>query len=204
MNPETDTVTQVRLAEGRIVTVIQPGARMRGSRNARLSEDSFRAYESHIREAITAWPKETCFAVPVGMSPNTFEHRLRAAIQALIVFGYEPELQKQLATIRGEIVVSQDNEGKNVWIREKAARGRPVQMHRGEVGVRQLPPIAQTILPNPTEEVLRAYLVLAAAGQRTDPIQFRGKIAETLVTTLQNEFDTAFVYDEVSDLTTML
>jgi len=59
-------------------------------------------------------------------------------------------------------------------------------------------------LPTPTEDVLRAYLTLGAAGHRTEPVQFKGQVPADLQSRLMASFDTAFAYDEVADITTMI
>ena len=200
-NPLTDLVSTV-VRDGRTITVIQPGGRIARSKNWRLNEDAFRRYESHLREAIDAWPRETKFAVPAGMSPNTFEHRLRDALQALKLFGYEPGLQTQLAAIREELTVSQDTSGTSVWIRARQRAGRPIQMHTME---NERPNASFGLIhPNPTEQVLKAYCILGAAGHRSEPIQFRGRIDAALIDTFQQQYDTAFAYDEATDVTTMI
>lgn len=202
MNPQTDLSTQVRLSSGHIVEVIQPGGRLVRSKNWRLNETAFRNYEAHIRLAIDEWPRETPFVIPNGMSPNTFEHRLRDALQALKLFGYDAQLQQKLLAIREELMVSMDQEGKQVWIRAKGKQGRPVQIHKGE---HQRPGMTYSAVhPNPDAETLQALCVLASKGVRTEPVRFKGKITGELQAALELQFDTAFVYDEQADVTTML
>lgn len=202
MNPLTDLSTKVLRPDGSIVEVIQPGARLVRSKNWRLNEDAYRRYEAHIREAIKVWPTETKFAIPNGMSPNTFEHRLRDALQAIKLFGYDADVQVALANIREELVVSMDPAGDAVWIRARGSRGRPVQLQTqpndrpGFIGA--------VILPSPDEETVRAYCVLGKVGHRTEPVQFKGRLTATLVDILLTQYDVAFAYDEAADVTTMI
>ena len=203
MNPLTDKQSTL-IIHGKPVTVIQPGGKIARSTNWRLNEDAFRRYESHIQTAVDAWPNETKFDIPPGVSVNTFEHRLRDAMQALKLYGYNEALQTKLASLRTELVVSMDPDGKAVWIRERGKRGRPVSLLSTEN--RRHPMVASnpTVQPPPDEAVLRAYLTLSAAGQRTEPVRFKGRIDQTLQDILVSQFDTAFVYDDTQDVTIML
>lgn len=202
MNPLTDLSTKIQRADGTIVEIIQPGAKVQGSKHWRLTEAAYRRYETHIRAAIAAWPNEIKFDVPPGMSPNTFEHRFRDAMQAIKLYGYDADVQQALRNIRTELVVSMDPSGTACWIRARKTAGRPVAMFKSEG--RSHPLQNTTVLPTPTEEVLRAFLTLGVSGHRVDPVQFKGRIDQALIDTLQQQFDTAFAYDKASDVTTMI
>lgn len=203
MNHLTDLSTKLLRPDGTAIEIIQPGARVVASKNWRLTEEAYRRYESHIREALKNFPKETKFEVPLGMSPNTFVHRLRDALQAVILFGYDVDVQMALKATRTEFTVSMDQAGTGVWIREKGRPGRPVKM---QLGVANERPgyIGATIHPNPTEDVLRAFCILGASGHRHDPVQFKGQISATLQAEMMKYYDTAFAYDETADVTTMI
>lgn len=203
MDPTTDLSTQVKLANGHIVTVIQPGGRIPKSRNWRLNEAAYRAYASHITEAVNAWPVETKFDIPSGMSPNTFEHRLRDALQAVKAFGYDPVIQTRLAEIRDELVVSMDPAGTAVWIRAKGKAGRPVQL-KSSRQTHGVVSAVESIQPNPDRDTLHAWCTLIQKKVRSEPVQFRGKVDQTLVEALQINFDVAFTYDETQDVTILL
>lgn len=203
MNPLTDLTSKLQLPDGSFVEVVQPGARVHVSKNWRLTEAAYRRYESHIREAIKHFPKETRFDVPSGMSPNTFVHRLRDALQAVIMFGYDIDVQLSLKDIRAELTVCMDQAGTGVWIRAKGKPGRPVKMQLGTANERP-GYIGATILPSPSEEVLRAFCILAATGNRHEPVQFKGPISAELQEEMTRSFDTAFAYDNVADVTTMI
>ena len=204
MNPTTDLQQKVQMPDGRVITVVTPNGRLVRTKNWRLNENSFRAYEAHIREAVEAWPAETKYVVPNGMSPNTFEHRFRDAIQALKLFGYDADLQAKLAAIRAEITISQDTDGRHVWFRAKQRAGRQINLGKAETHER--PDITTYIEVHEThdEEMLRAFLTLAAKGVHSGPVQFRGRIDADLVLMLEKQYDTAFVYDEKRNVTTML
>lgn len=203
MNPLTDLSTKIVRPDGSTVEIIQPGARMVASKNWRLTEEAYRRYESHIREAIKNFPKETKFDVPAGMSPNTFVHRLRDALQAVIMFGYDVDVQLSLRDIRAELTVCMDPAGTGVWIREKGRPGRPVKVQLGQPNER--PGYINTaIYPNPTEDVLHAFCILGSSGHRQSPVQFKGRISEDLQSAMVAKYDTAFAYDEVADVTTMI
>lgn len=204
MNPQTDLSTQVRLADGRIINVVQPGGKIAKSKNWRLTEEAFRRYESLIREAIAAWPNETCFDIPNGSSPNTFSHRLRDALQALKMYGYDPELQQSLANIREELVVAMDADGSKVWIRAKGKQGRPINIHSSSHERPTMAVVQSTVLPNPVPDVLRAYVVLLVNRAGAEAYQFRGKIADDTISLIQKEHDVAFAYDEAADVTTVI
>lgn len=204
MDPTTDSSEFVNLPDGRTINVIRPGALTR-SKNWRLTEEAYRRYEQHIRTAITNWPRETAFEIPAGCSPNTFEHRLRDALQAIKMYGYDPDVQQSLAAIREELVVSMDPDGKQVWIRAKGSRGRPVQMHKSESHARPTQAYVEPeVLPAPTLDVIMAYITLAASGHRTSPVVFKGRIDPQLETSITSRYDTAFAYDSDKDTTTML
>ena len=202
MNPLTDKQSTL-IVNGQPTIVIQPGGKIARSTNWRLNESAFRRYEHHIRSAIDAWPKETKFEIPAGVSVNTFEHRLRDAMQALKMYGYDEELQKKLASLRTELVVSMDPDGKAVWIRERGKRGRPISLisrqNEKRVAIAPIP-----VQPSPDEAVLRAYLTLSSSGNRTDPVHFKGRIDQALQDLLMSQYDTAFVYDDAQDITIML
>ena len=202
MNPLTDKQSTL-IVNGQPTIVIQPGGKIARSTNWRLNEAAFRRYEHHIRSAIDAWPKETKFEIPAGVSVNTFEHRLRDAMQALKMYGYDEELQKKLASLRTELVVSMDPDGKAVWIRERGKRGRPISLisrqNEKRVAIAPIP-----VQPSPDEAVLRAYLTLSSSGNRTDPVHFKGHIDQALQDLLMSQYDTAFVYDDAQDITIML
>lgn len=182
---------------------------VRGSRNERLNEAAYRRYESHIREGIRNWnsvpSRETQFAVPSGMSPNTFAHGLRDALQSIKLFSYDPEVQSALAAIREEIVIALAPAGDAVWFRAKGKQGRPVQVHFGTTHNRpSIASLTNIIHPNPDEETLRAFCVLGAKGLRAEGVQFKGRVMSETIAKFELEFDTAFAYDEASDVTTML
>lgn len=203
MTNPSDLVTPIKLPDGRSIEVIQPGGRIVRSKNWRLNENAYRSYESHIREAIKAWPQETCFNVPNGMSPNTFEHRLRDAMQAIKLYGYDADVQSALGSIRDELVVSMDPDGSKVWIRARGTRGRPIQMHRQE-NVRPQLAVESEIKPTPTEEVVQAYAVLLTSPAGFSPIQFKGRLSPELINKITSEYDVAFAYDDATNVTRML
>lgn len=186
------------------VQIIRPGALTRGSKNWRLTEEAYRRYEHCIRTAIQNWPNETAFEIPDGVSPNTFEHRLRDALQAIKLYPYDPDVQSALATIRTELVVSMDPDGKKIWIRAKGTRGRPVQIHKAESHQRLTQASIGLVLPPATEAAILAFLQLSASGHRTEPVTFKGRVDPQLKQLILTTYDTAFVYDEVRDVTTML
>ena len=203
MNPLTDLSTKILRSDGTIIEVVQPGARVIASKNWRLNEGAYRRYESFLREAIKNWPKETKFDVPAGMSPNTFVHRLRDALQAVILFGYDVDVQLELRDIRAELTVCMDPAGTGVWIREKGKPGRPVKMQLGQHQER-IGHINATIHPAPTADVLRAFCILGASGHRHDPVQFKGPIDQSVQDEMMKYYDTAFAYDPTADITTMI
>lgn len=203
MNPLTDKISTIVIND-KPTPVIQPGGKLARSTNWRLTEEAFLRYKSHIEEAIRNWPNETKFDIPAGMSVNTFEHRLRDAMQALKLYGYDLELQKKLADLRTELVVSMDVSGEAVWIRQKGKKGRPVSLISSRNERRSPSVAAKVVHPSPDEATLRAFLQLSSTGHRTEPVHFKGRIDQALQDTLVNAFDTAFVYDDSDDVTIML
>lgn len=199
MDPRTDAFEHS--PDGSMI--IRPGALTR-SKNWRLTEEAYRRYEHCIRTAIQNWPNETAFDVPPESSPNTFEHRLRDALQAIKLYGYDADVQSAIGAIRTELVVSMDPSGSKVWIRAKGQRGRPVNIHKSESHQRLAQVGVGAVLPEATEAVLRSFLELAKSGHRTEPVQFRGQIDPVITTALSTIYDTAFVYDTQRDVTTML
>lgn len=203
MNPETDKFRDVPLGDGRSVRVVQPGANVRTSRNWRLKPEAFERYREHIKLALDRWPQETSFEVPNGMSPNTFEHRLRDAVQALIVFQYDPELYTRMVAVRAEIVVSQSQDGKSVWFRAKQSAGKPVSLTLGHT-ISRPQQTTVAVKPQPSADELSALCLLLSSGQLEGPYQCRGRFAEQLIVELEEKYNVAFAYDEQSDTTTVL
>jgi hypothetical protein len=200
MNP-TDLSQQITLPSGRVITAITPGGALLRSRNARLNEAAFRRFERHIALGIANWPKETAFAIPSGLSPNTFEHRFRDALQALKLFKYDETMYNQLLDIRDEVCISLDPDGSQVWFRAKRKQGRPVEIHTGkELHRPAFANLNRPIEPSPTEETLIGFLSVA----RTYPMSFRGRIDPSITSRLEAQYDTAFAYDDGRDVTTML
>lgn len=203
MNPLTDLQTRVARPDGSIVTIIQPGARIQGSSHWRLNESAYRRYESYIREVIKVWPQESIFAVPNGMSPNTFEHRLRDAIQAITLFAYDADAHKFILSIRSELAVSANLEGTRVSVRLKKPIGRrhkltPERIPNERPGLTHVP-----VLDSMDLAQLEAQCLLSKEGVRTEPLRIRGKVTDEDQTYLLARFDTAFAYDEILDITTM-
>ncbi len=64
--------------------------------------------------------------------------------------------------------------------------------------------VTSEVMPAATEEVLVAYLKLSVSGHRTQPVVFSGRIDPVLEAKILTLYDTAFVYDERRDVTTML
>jgi hypothetical protein len=202
MNPLTDLSTKVLRPDGSIVEVVRPGARLVPSKNWRLTEEAYRRYESHIREALRAWPQESKFNIPAGMSPNTFCHRLRDALQAVKLFGYDADVVEQL-TSRPELCVSMDPAGTAVWIRARGQQGAPIKMHKGQSDshpARHAP----IVHPNLDADTLEAFCILLGKGIRSEPVQCKGQIPENIQLSLTSRFDIAFAYDENLDITTMI
>lgn len=203
MNPLTDLQTRVARPDGSIVTIIQPGARITGSSHWRLNEAAYRRYESYIREVIKVWPQESVFAVPSGMSPNTFEHRLRDAVQAITLYAYDADTHKFILSIRSELAVSANQEGTRVSIRLKKPVGRRHKLTAERVpndrpGLTHVP-----VMPSMDLDQLVAQCVLGKEGTRTEPVRFKGQVSDEDQAYLLSKFDTAFAYDEVLDVTTM-
>lgn len=203
MDPLTDRTTEI-VVDGRTIKVHQPGALATGAtRNWRLTEEAYRRYEQHIREGIRNWPNETKFAVPSGMSPNTFEHRFRDALQALREFKYDADVALALAALPGNPAVSMDPDGKHVWFRERSKRGRPISLSPSS-HERPGTILRPTIYGTPTLAALRAFQTLISEGHLVAPLSFRGVIDEAVQSAIVADYDTAFVYDAATDITQML
>lgn len=201
MNPETDKLTRLTMPDGRVVNVHQPGAR-RPSANWRLNQNAYLKYEAYIEAFVRAWPQESAFTIPRGMSPNTFVTRLRDAVQALTVYGYNANLQQRMGVIREEFTVSLDPDGTRVCIRHKRPLGRPV----GRGGEHERPSIhdASKLEPIPVGDALEAAVAKLCADPSLSPLQFVGRAPAQLVEVLEGRHDVAFAYDERSDVTTIM
>lgn len=206
MNPSTDRLSEVTTPDGRTITVLQPGALVKEeSRHWRLRREAFERFRQHIEIALANWPAETKFGVPSGVSPNTFEHRMRDAIQALIAFQYDPALYAKLVAIRTELTVSMDPDGKHVWIRAKSKQGRKVALHATKsTHIMPLAPQPLALTSVPDRETLTALMTLAAKGVRKEPITFPGILDASTISWLESSYDTAVVHDEASNQTTIL
>jgi len=198
MDPRTDLSTKMLRADGQVVEIIQPGALNPKSNHWRFKESAYRNYEAHLRLALKNWPKPTKFLVPHDMTINTFEHRLRDARQAVLLYGYDIDVQLGLKEAGPSLSVSVDIEGNAIWIRPKGQVGRlPRDMVLDD-------PTKLNTLPNPNAGVVQAYCVLGASGHRKEPVHFQGTIPPEVQDSMTAKYDTAFIYDEQTDVTTMI
>lgn len=205
MNPSTDRITTHSIA-GKTVHIVQPGANRPSyqSRNWRLTEEAFRRYELYIDAAVTgfeATPKrESQFACPDGISPNTFVARVRDALQALILYGYNPTLQARLKAVRSEITVSLDPDGKSIWFRERQKAGRRVKLmpeHIRQHAIAAEPPIEKSLTP----DELSAICQMHHSKLKTAPTFIRGQLPADVITDLETRYDVGIVYDPETLLT---
>jgi hypothetical protein len=204
MDPLTDKITHVPLPDGRTIEVVQPGALVNppGSSNWRLTREVFDRYAPFLRTAAVNWPSETSFAVPVGMSPNTFCRALRDARQALLAFVYNEELYNLHLPLATLAVFSLDPAGTSVWFRARGTRGR-TKKYTHEVVAHNHRQTEVKVSATPTPDELRAMCVLIKTGRLESPLQFRGRIDEQLISELELKHDVAFVWDDVTDITTL-
>lgn len=214
MNPLTDRVTQVAMPQG-TVTVIQPGALIpkgtdaSGTHHWRLSKRMFDRYSDILWHCVRAWPTETRLEVPAGLSPNTFEHRLRDARQALLKYpSYEPALHAALVALRGSDgnvanpVFSSDNGV--VWFRERGQKGRNGKVPLAASHPHTHGPTAVDVRPTPSDEQAHALCLLLSSGFLVGPIQFTSRLSPDTLATLEANFNVGFAYDERTDITTVL
>ncbi len=207
MNPETDKITIIpRPDGGPDLTIIQPGALLKGSSNWRLTRSAFERYAEHLKQAVDAWPQETKFNVPTGLSPNTFCARLRDARKALILYGYDPDLQHRMIALGNEPVIAMDPDGQHIWFRARGQQAAPIKVVSEHVSRLGYVPAMQgaNITSMPTEDELRAMCKLISAGRMSGPLIFKGEINEFLKTDLESNYDVAFVWEPHQGITTLL
>lgn len=185
---------------------ITPGIRGT-SRNSRLSESAFTRYRSYIETAVNAWPAETQFVVPSGLSPNTFVARLRDALNALKQFRYDPTLAAKLDIVReADMVVSLSPDGSTVWFRARGKLGRP----RAAVPtpVRHENPLLSahesTARPLPSPSEIDADIRAARAAGQTLPLIYFGQLTAVDQAALEAVFDLGITFDPSSNLTTII
>jgi len=64
----------------------------------RLSEASFRRYESHLKAATIAYPKAVTFTIDpeFGVNPNTFAARLRDAKLSCLTYHWDTDINREI------------------------------------------------------------------------------------------------------------
>ena len=206
-DPSTDKVTRI-VDVDRIIEVIQPGAAVKPVRdqNWRFNEKAYDRYKVYLRQAVDNWPNETSFEIPAGLSPNTFCARFRDAIVGLINYGYEPDLQQRVLAIRDQFVVSHDKDDK-IWFRAKGNVGRTPRNPKVLVAEKTLRPIfeeTKVIQRVLTVDEITSYVNLMRSNLVQGPIVFRGKLDDSIATSLEESLDIAFAYDEATNTTAFL
>lgn len=214
MDPSTDIERTIQRADGTTLRVIIPGGNLQGkSANYLYTEDAFRKYESHIREAIANISKdppiETQFAIPSGMSPNTFTARMRSALAGLKLYPtYAPDLHAQLLNLQQEFVVAQAQDGHSVWFRIKQRKGRAPSLVKQTISHRnpRMEALTATAIRHPSLSAseLEAYCLLLGSRKLIGPIITSTHFPDDLIASLESRHDVSITWDDAASETTII
>lgn len=172
---------------------------------SRLSYDMFKRYEPLLITAVAAFPDETSFTIPEGISPTTFVARFRDARLSYLKFNWPSAIDRdKLLSITGKYTISLDSATNKVWFRQKQSRGRPSELIT-ETKIKT----TQTSFFNPrwstwTADELRAACFLINAKKADGPILLTGQVPDSLITDLTSLFDVSLVYDSSKDETILM
>lgn len=167
---------------------------------SRLSEDMFRRYEPLLAKAVSAFPAETSFTIPPGISPTTFLARFRDARLSYLRFDWTsdlitPDLRQKLINIQREHTISYDNATGLVWFRQKQRRGRPQELVVDAVShLAQSSSPVDRVWQTWTDEELTAACVLLNSKKAVGPIILKGQLPDNTIIDLTSRFDISLVY----------
>ncbi len=174
-----------------------------------LSEATFRFYEPFINSAVKRWPEETQWHHDVmkneegkTVSPHTFIARFRDALVSLKRFGWTTYIDtNKLWSIAGKHCCAYGEDG-SVWFKERGRRGRPLDMV-DEARKHNHPAAAPVVQSwrTPSDDEVRALALLIDGGRLVGPFLLHTQLNDETITALENEFNVAFVWDDLQKVT---
>ena len=164
----------------------------------------FRRYEPLLKTAVDAFPNETSFSVPDGISPTTFVARFRDARLSYLKFNWASNIDRdKLLSITGKYTISLDNSSGKVWFRQKQSRGRPSELiSESRTHTSNVPAVQRWDSHTPDE--LQAACLLITSRKLSGPIVIAGEVPSDLILTLSTSFDVSLVYDSTKNETILM
>lgn len=174
---------------------------------SRLTEEMFRRYEPLLAKAVAAFPSETSFTVPPGISPTTFVARFRDARFSYLKFDWPSQLidRDKLLDIQGKHTISLDPSSGLVWFRAKQRRGRPTEfVTEATTHTSALADSTPRRWSDWSVEEVRALCLLLHTKKLTGPFVLRGKVTPDFTDAMTTAFDVSLAYQQDTDETVIL